>query len=531
MAKNPCHTTGWKRVLLVLQDPDNKKNSRTQEFFRNIHGTVVAWFPTGTIPFGHACGWPDSQTFWKGNSHSWIFKNGNQIRPPTDVHQDCMQRHASLMNTSPVRFILFSANNANTQKILDIDKLRLRRLAYLIGGIGYVQFQKSIAWIVNNKKISLAWSHQGSDRHLDFTTPWRMCMWQSSRKLTPTALPQHATPILSDQLQAQKQQSRLHDLSAHTRPIDAIPDGECPSALPLLLTRLGAYSEDNINTINALIRSTLSITFSLAEEHKTWKVHHLQLIGIPLVGLGTIFAATTSNFHLCDTTCRHLYMIHVNDKLAPSAHQQLLQHVLTREALKRIGQKENNKEDNAIVQKCNEVWSTTLQKRGQQEPTTLHDPLVTLATALYKWGACVCILCATLILADIRQTNADTPTSQNGQSRQQLKRRSPTTATPTTSPVAKAKRQMTKTSSSMQSNPQSPNPTPPTRSDGRQLRSRTSSLSNNPSTSSNPQSPNSPLPTRSNGRQLRSRTSSLSNDPTTNDPVPTNTWFKYAGKN
>ena len=37
-----------KRVLLVLQDPktENKKHSRTQEFFRNIHGTVVPWFPT-----------------------------------------------------------------------------------------------------------------------------------------------------------------------------------------------------------------------------------------------------------------------------------------------------------------------------------------------------------------------------------------------------------------------------------------------------------------------------------------------------
>ena len=263
----------------------------------------------------------------------------------------------------------------------------------------------------------------------------------------------------------------------------------------MLLTRLGAYSEDNNNTINDLIRSTLSITFTLAEVHKTWKVHHLQLIGIPLIGLGTIPQATTSNCHLCDTTWRHLFMIHVNDKLAPSAHQQLLQHVLTREALKRICLKEHNKEENAIVQKCNEVWSTTLQTRGQQEPTSLHDPLVSLATALYKWGACVCILCATPILADIQQTNADTLTSGTRQNSQQLKRKLLTTATPNTSPVAKVQRQMNNTSSSMQSDPQSPNRTQPTRSDN---------------------------------RQLRSRTSSLSNDPTSNAPTPTNTWFKYA---
>jgi hypothetical protein len=164
--------------------------------------------------------------------------------------------------------------------------------------------------------------------------------------------------------------------------------------------------------------------------------------------------------------------IHVNDKLAPSAHQKLLQHVLTREVLKRIGQKEHNKKDNAIVQKCNEVWNTTLQKRGQQESTTLHDPLVTLATTLYIWGACVCLLCATPLLSDIQETTADTqytlptplkndhtPTSPNGQNSQQLKRRTPTTPTPTTSPVSKAKRQMTSTSSSTPSNPQSPNPT------------------------------------------------------------------------
>jgi len=98
---------------------------------------------------------------------------------------------------------------------------------------------------------------------------------------------------------------------------------------------------------------------------------------------------------------------------------------------------------------------------------------VTLSTALYKWGVCICLLCATLILSDIRQTTAKTqytPTSSNGQNSQQLKRKTPTTPTPTTSPVVKAKRQMTNTSSSTPSNPQNPNQTLPTRINGRQLR-------------------------------------------------------------
>ena len=177
--------------------------------------------------------------------------------------------------------------------MLDIDNLRLRRLAYLIGGIGHIQYKKSITWTTNNKKISLA---------LDFTIPWRMCMWQSSRKLTPSALRQDATPILSDQVQAQRQQKRLHTLSANNRPIDTIPDGACPSALPLLLTRLGTYPVDNNNIIHEIIHSTLSNTFTLEEVHKTWKVHHLQLLGIPLISLGTIPNKTTSTCHLCDTT-------------------------------------------------------------------------------------------------------------------------------------------------------------------------------------------------------------------------------------
>ena len=233
---------------------------------------------------------------------------------------------------------------------------------------------------------------------------------------------------------------------------------------------------------------------------------------------------TTSTCHLCDTTWRHMFMIHAHDKLAPSAHQQQFQHVLTREALKRIGQKEHDTEANATIQQCTEAWNTILKTRGQPEPTTLNIPLVTLATALYKWGACVCILCANPILADIQQKNTDTPKSGTGQNSHQLNHKLLTTTSPNTFSVAEVSRQMPNTSPNRQSNPQSPNPTHPTR----QLRSRTSSLSNDPNTSANPQSPTSPLPTRTNSSQLRSRTSSLSSDPTTNDAPPTNSWFKYA---
>ena len=129
----------------------------------------------------------------------------------------------------------------------------------------------------------------------------------------------------------------------------------------------------------------------------------------------------------------------------------------------------------------------------------MNGPHVTLATALYKWGACACLLCATPILSDIQQTTVDpphtlstilkhdpTPTSPKGQNSQQLKRRSSSTSAADASPVAKAKRQMTSRSSSTSSNPQTPLTSPPTKSDGHRLRSRTSSFSNDHTASNDP---------------------------------------------
>ena len=156
--------------------------------------------------------------------------------------------------------------------------------------------------------------------------------------------------------------------------------------------------------------------------------------------------------------------------------------------------------------------------------TTLNNPLVTLATALYKWGACVCILCATPILADLQQRKTDNPQSDNGQNSPKLHHRLLSTTSLTTFQVAEASSQMPNTPPSRQPNPQSPKVSEPTC----QLRSRTSSFSDDRSTSDIPQSPTSPLPTRTNSNRLRSRTSSKSNDPTTNDDPPTNSWFKYA---
>ena len=83
----------------------------------------------------------------------------------------------------------------------------------------------------------------------------------------------------------------------------------------------------------------------------------------------------------------------------------------------------------------------SLNRSGSDDNITMNKLIViVIDTTLYKWGECVCLLCATPILSDIQQTTADiqhtlstilkhdhTPTSPNGQNNQQLKHRTPTT--------------------------------------------------------------------------------------------------------
>jgi hypothetical protein len=140
-----------------------------------------------------------------------------------------------------------------------------------------------------------------------------------------------------------------------------------------------------------------------------------------------------------------MFLIHANDKLAPSAHQQLLQHVMTREALRRTSQKENDKEATDTIQQSTEAWDTTLKTRGQPEKTSLNNPLVPLATALYKWGACVCLLCATPILADLQQQKTHNRQSDIGQNSPNPHQRVFPITSPTTPQVARTSSQTTST--------------------------------------------------------------------------------------
>jgi hypothetical protein len=123
----------------------------------------------------------------------------------------------------------------------------------------------------HHHQVSLAWSHQGNDNKLDFTTPWRMCIWRTSRDLTPTTLHLNATPIHECFVKAQVHQTRLHTLSKQVRPMDTMPDGTCPTDLPPFLANIDGDTGDKRKIINTLTQTTLFIVFKLAKVHKHGK--------------------------------------------------------------------------------------------------------------------------------------------------------------------------------------------------------------------------------------------------------------------
>jgi hypothetical protein len=338
------------------------------------------------------------------------------------------------MNTSPVHFILFPADNESTQRETKVDTLRLRMLAYFIGGIGGTQQSRSLAWLFHNEKY--LWPGITKEA----TTNWTL---------------------------------QLLDVCA------------CGNR-----ANISGYTVDKRNIINALTKTTLFIVFKLAEAHETWKIHHLQLLGVPLTGLGTIPTVPTTSCLLCDTTWRHLYRIEVNNTQAPSVHKELLKHILIRESLKRNTARGSHIDDSVIIQQCHITWNTILSHHLRDRPCTSnvtneplqHEPSEkrtsqnqeALARVLYKWDACVCLVCAAPILTAIHQSStAEQAESQPISSRSTNKSFQPVSARSTNTD----RQQLPSTSVSTSSETQKTGPYNPSNRDSHRLRSRSSSSS------------------------------------------------------
>jgi len=379
---------GKHHVVLVLQDPpcEKEKGKRTERFFADRQGVCFAWLPPGTIAFGHACGWANSKTTWHSQSHTWTMLDDECICPPTSVYKDCFVRHDHLMNQQPVRFLLFAACRADRERMTNVHATKLRELALILGGTGGnpQRGRGDPVWLFDNQTMSLRWEDQASCVNLNFTSPWQQCMWQPSRNLCTLALGNEAIPQKRFARTAQEAQQKLHALSKRVTPATTVPDGVCPQSLMSLLVALGTSTTDSRALTLTCVRATLQTTWRLSEIHKTWKIHHLQLLGLPLVGIGEIHLPDTVRCPLCEQEWRHLYRVHAHSQRQTKAHEALLEQLLITHTLRQAQHREDSPTAEKITADCQAAWRDTLDERR----TTVGRPRVGHPTVQ---GWCLCL--------------------------------------------------------------------------------------------------------------------------------------------
>ena len=89
-------------VMVVMQEA--KPRSRIDYY--NMGASELAFFPSGTLAFGHAAGWNDDTLEGKPGSHAWTRSKYGAIAPPR--HQPgVLPRHPGMMNRRDVRWLLF----------------------------------------------------------------------------------------------------------------------------------------------------------------------------------------------------------------------------------------------------------------------------------------------------------------------------------------------------------------------------------------------------------------------------------------
>ena len=256
--------------------------------------------------------------------------------------------------------------------------------------------------------MALRWENQASCVNLNFTLPWQQCMWQPSRQLCAIQLRNDATPRKSSlQIAKKATPSSLQiakkatpdckeAMSTKLTPSSIMPDGVCPVPLITLLVALGTSTTQSRELVLTCARATLMTTWRLSEVHKTWKIHHLQLLGLPLLGVGDIQSPDTTRCPLCEEEWRHLYRVHARSPSQKEAHETLLEQLLITHTLRQEQYQNNGQTVPKTIANCKAVWQDVLQKRDTADRSS---GIREFANRLYNWGACVCILCAVPILS------------------------------------------------------------------------------------------------------------------------------------
>ena len=121
----------------------------------------------------------------------------------------------------------------------------------------------------------------------------------------------------SDLPTAQRHQAQLRALASLPHG-EQVPDGAVPCALAPVLGLLGMDAEDRITCIHHLTWAILRAVANGFELHKAQTVHHWQLVGVPLLGLGSHQHQDIAECHACRQSCSELFRIKPQDGQAES---------------------------------------------------------------------------------------------------------------------------------------------------------------------------------------------------------------------
>jgi len=125
-------TARLRRVAVVMQERPGRKRSPRKHHMRNstndVTCTELAIFPAGTISFGHAAGWNDNadrngqsvnaNSASSTHSHTWTCDEDGHLVVPDTHCPGVLRRHAGLLNTRDVRFLLLDPPS-ETKETLD----------------------------------------------------------------------------------------------------------------------------------------------------------------------------------------------------------------------------------------------------------------------------------------------------------------------------------------------------------------------------------------------------------------------------
>jgi hypothetical protein len=222
-------------VVVVVQE------AKTRSFrdYQSMGATAIAFFPAGTLAFGHAAGWAyDANVRQNGYSHAWSTNVYGSLTTPAEANEP-LRCHAHMMNQRDARMLLFGPRRTVSTVLSQISHEHIRELAYLLAGAGGrgsgAPTRWAATWYGDGDAKTMARAAQQQSKGINFLSPWRAVMWQPSRGVVSQSVPVWA--CRSHTARAEQAAQRLRALSI----VDPMSDNTTPAGLvPCALVMLSS---------------------------------------------------------------------------------------------------------------------------------------------------------------------------------------------------------------------------------------------------------------------------------------------------